>query len=147
VKKKDRTLTRILVLDTILNRLPYAVKAPFNSYQRQQEPTCLPGTSVDLLQEIYNWADRQDEHFIFWLNDLAGTRKSTITRTIARRYFKQDRLGASFFFSRGDRDINHTRKFVTTITVQLTKKSSSLHRYICEAITEHNNVTSQSLPD
>ena len=134
-------------MDTILNRLPYVVEAPFNSYQRQQEPTCLPGTRVDLLQEIYDWADRQDEHFIFWLNGLAGTGKSTIARTVARRCFEQDRLGASFFFSRGDGDVGHARKFFTTIALQLAKKSSSLHRYICEAVTEHSDVASQSLPD
>lgn len=127
--------------------MPYAVEAPFNSYQRQQEPTCLPGTRVDLLQEIYDWADRQDEHFIFWLNGLAGTGKSTIARTVARRCFKQDRLGASFFFSRGDGDVGHARKFFTTIALQLAKKSSSLYRYICEAVTEHSDVASQSLPD
>lgn len=144
---KDGTLTHILALDAILNRLPYAVKAPFNSYQRQHEPTCLPGTRVDILQEIYDWADRQDEHFIFWLNGLAGTGKSTIARTVARRFFDQDRLGASFFFSKGGGDVGHARKFFTTIAFQLAKKSSSLHRYICDAVTDHSDVANQSLQD
>jgi len=35
-----------------LDRLPCAVDAPFNSYAKQHEPTCLPDTRVDLLQEI-----------------------------------------------------------------------------------------------
>jgi hypothetical protein len=144
---KDGTLTCILALDTILNRLLYAVKALFNSYQMQQEPTCLLGTRVDLLQEIYDWADRQDKHFIFWLNGLASTGKSTIACTVACRCFEQDRLRASFFFSKGDRNVGHAHKFFTTIALQLAKKLSSLYRYICEALTEHNNVASQSLQD
>jgi hypothetical protein len=54
---------------------------------------------------------------IFWLNGLAGIGKSTITRTIARRYFKEERLGASFFFSRGGGDVSHTGKFFITIAM------------------------------
>lgn len=127
--------------------MPYAVEAPFNSNQRQHEPTCLPKTRVDLVREIYNWVDGQDERTIFWLNGLAGTGKSTIARTVARRYFDQRRLGASFFFSRGGGDAGHAGKFVTSIALQLANNISSLHQHICDAITERRNITSQSLRD
>lgn len=80
----------------MLSSLPYAVDAPFNSYQRQHEPVCLADTRVNLLREIYSWADGKDERLIFWLNGLAGTGKSTIARTVARNYFDKKRLGASF---------------------------------------------------
>ncbi|KAF2175810.1 purine and uridine phosphorylase [Zopfia rhizophila CBS 207.26] len=87
--EKSRTADEIIkekdVLDSILNRLPYAGNAPFNSYARQHEPTCLPGTRVDVLREIHEWADGQDKRCIFWLNGLAGTGKSTIARTMAPR--------------------------------------------------------------
>ncbi|KAG4427607.1 hypothetical protein IFR05_016910, partial [Cadophora sp. M221] len=94
----------------LLLHLPYATEAPFNSYIRQQESTCHPDTRVGLLQEIYDWCDGHDKRCIFWLNGLAGTGKSTIARTIARRYSEQGHLGASFFFSRGVQDpliVNH----------------------------------------
>ena len=81
----------------LLYRLPYTVEAPFNSYAKQDSPTCLPNTRVGLLEEIYNWVDSEDERCIYWLSGLAGTGKSTIARTVARRYFTQKRLGASFF--------------------------------------------------
>ncbi|KAI1676153.1 hypothetical protein KJE20_14256 [Pyrenophora tritici-repentis] len=55
-------------LENIFDRLPRAEDAPFNSYAKQHEPTCLPDTRVDLLQEIYSWADGQDERCIFWLS-------------------------------------------------------------------------------
>jgi len=64
---KDERLTRILVLDTMLNRLPYAENAPFSSYARQHEPICLPDTRVDILRDIHEWADGQDTRCIFWL--------------------------------------------------------------------------------
>ncbi|PQE28651.1 vegetative incompatibility het-e-1 protein [Rutstroemia sp. NJR-2017a WRK4] len=130
-----------------LSRLPVATNAPFNSYDRQHEPTCLPNTRVGLLQEIYEWADGQDEWCIFWLNGLAGTGKSTIARTIARNYFDQKRLGASFFFSKGGGDVAHTRKFVTSLAVQLARNIPSLQRYICDAIIERRDIASQSLRD
>jgi len=78
---------------------------------------------------------------------LAGTGKSTIARTVAYKYYEQGRLGASFFFSRGDGDISHAGKFVTSIALQLASRWPSLKDYICVAITEHNDIASQSLRD
>jgi hypothetical protein len=125
--------------------LPYAVEAPFDSYHRRHEPTCLDDTRVDLLREIYNWADEQDERYIFWLSGLAGTGKSTIARTVAREYSERKRLGASFFFSRGSGDVGHAGKFVTTIARQLATRSSSLRGYISEAVSGCNQIASQGL--
>jgi hypothetical protein len=131
----------------LLDRLPYAVEAPFNAYQRQHEPTCLPYTRVHLLREIYDWADGQDKPCIFWLNGLAGTGKSTVARTLAAKYLEMGRLGASFFFSRGGGDVGHAGKLVTSIAVQLANNIQHLKQNICGAITERSDITSQSLRD
>jgi hypothetical protein len=127
--------------------LPYAVEAPFNTYTKRHEPTCLPDTRVDLLQEIYAWADGHDKPLIFWLSGLAGTGKSTIARTVARRYFENGQLGASFFFSRGGGDVSHAGRFFTTIAAQLAKKLPSLGRHVCDALRENSDIASQSLGD
>lgn len=131
----------------MISTLPNAANAQFNAYQRQHDPTCLPNTRVDLLQDIDSWANGQDERYIFWLNGLAGTGKSTIARTVARRCLKQKRLGASFFFSRGGGDVGHAGKFVTSIAVQLASRVPSLDQYICDAIKERRDIASQSLQD
>ncbi|RYN71680.1 hypothetical protein AA0119_g13653, partial [Alternaria tenuissima] len=47
-------------LNDTLNALPTATDAPFNAFQRQHDPTCLPDTRVDLLREIHDWADGDD---------------------------------------------------------------------------------------
>ncbi|KAH8744943.1 hypothetical protein F5882DRAFT_312958, partial [Hyaloscypha sp. PMI_1271] len=112
-----------------LNSLPIAKEAPFNAYQRQHDLTCLPNTRVDLLQGIYDWAnrkDRQDKQYIFWLNGLARTGKSIISRTVARRYNEQKYLRASFFFSKGSGDVSHASKFFTSLAVQLASNVLSL---------------------
>jgi len=126
--------------------LPSAVDAPFNSYAKQNEPTCLENTRVDVLRRIYDWADGQDERCIFWLSGLAGTGKTTIARTIARQYSHKS-LAASFFFSRGGGDVGHAGKFVTSIAMQLANNVPPLRRYICEAITECRDIVTQSLRD
>jgi hypothetical protein len=93
------------------------------------------------------WADGQDERCIFWLSGLAGTGKSTIARTIARKYYEEERLRASFFFSRGGGDASHAGRFFTSIAVHLASKSPSIKRHICKAIAEHGDIASQSLRD
>ena len=127
--------------------MPYAAESPFNSNHRQHDQTCLPNTRIGLLRDISKWADGQDERFIFWLNGLAGTGKSTIARTVARRYFNQKRLGASFFFSRGGGDVDHAGKFVTSIALQLASSIPALDQQICDAIVERRDIISQSLSD
>ena len=143
----DIELTRHLDLNEALNTLPTASDARFNAYQRQHDPGCLPDTRVDLLQKIYDWADGRDERSIFWLNGLAGTGKSTIARTVARKYYDQKRLGASFFFSRDGGDVGHAGKFVTSIAWQLASSVPSLDQYVCDAIKERRDIASQSLRD
>jgi cytidylate kinase len=127
--------------------LPYAEAAPFNSFAKQNDPICLPDTRVNLLHDIYNWADGRDERGIFWLNGMAGTGKSTISRTVARRYFDQKRLGASFFFSRGGGDVGNAKKFVTSIAFQLASSIPSLDEHICDALKKRRDVIGQSLRD
>ncbi|SLM33335.1 P-loop containing nucleoside triphosphate hydrolase [Lasallia pustulata] len=147
----SRPLSEAASVDTVtkslLSHLPYAVDAPFNTYSRQHDPTCLSDTRVDLLREIYTWADGKDGRFIYWMNGLADTGQSTIARTVARNYFANCQLGASFFFLRGGGDVGHASKFFITIAVQLARKSQSLQRYIGDAVRKNADIATQSLGD
>jgi hypothetical protein len=68
-------------------------------------------------------------------------------RTVARKYFDEGILGASFFFSTGGRDVNHARKFFTTIAFQLAKKSQPLQRHIFDALRKNSEIATQPLSD
>jgi hypothetical protein len=127
--------------------LPYASQAAFNSSDKSHDSFCLPDTRFEVREEITAWADGPDERRIFWLTGMAGTGKSTIARTVARQWYEQGRLGASFFFSRGGGDVGHAGKFFTTIAWQLAHVSPALKRYICEAITKHRDIASQTLQE
>src|SRR2546421_5660832 len=78
--------------------------------------------------------------YIFWLNGMAGTGKSTIARTVASTFADDKRLGASFFFSRGAGDRGRATRFFTTLAVQLTRVLPDLKRYICDALTEYGDI-------
>ena len=66
---------------------------------------------------------------------------------MARRYFEQGRLGASFFFSRGGGDVSHAGKFVASIAVQFADNVPALYQHIYDAIAERSDIASQSLRD
>jgi NACHT domain len=127
--------------------LPIATGAAFNSYDKRDDSICLRDTRADVLAEVSTWADGRGDQGIFWLNGMAGTGKSTIARTIADRYYRQHRLGASFFFSRGGGDVGHAGKFFTTIAWQLAKSLPNLKGDICQAITEHQDIFTQTPRD
>ncbi|KAH7906503.1 hypothetical protein BJ138DRAFT_1117506 [Hygrophoropsis aurantiaca] len=93
-----------------------ATSAAFNSAHRSSPPRCLPGTRLEILKEIFEWADRMtDAGSIFWLYGMAGTGKSAIAQTVAEEYDKQHRLAASFFFSKRESERSDTQRFVPTI--------------------------------
>jgi hypothetical protein len=48
---------------------------------------------------------------IFWLKGMAGTGRSTISRTVARSLKGTNHLGASFFFKRGEGYRGYAKKF------------------------------------
>ncbi|KAH7187735.1 WD40-repeat-containing domain protein [Fusarium oxysporum] len=104
---------------TALDQLSIAEGASFDSHAQEHSPTCLLGTRVELLKDINRWVDDQNSKTIFWLNGMAGTGKSTISRSVAQMRHKYGDLGASFFFKRGEPDQGNLAKFVPTLARQL----------------------------
>jgi hypothetical protein len=71
---------------------------------------------------------------------MAGTGKSTISRTVARNFAAQNRLVASFFFKRGEGDRSKATKFFTTIASQIFQAQSKAAVAIKEAIDIEPNI-------
>ncbi|KAH7217104.1 hypothetical protein BKA60DRAFT_596745 [Fusarium oxysporum] len=106
-------------LTSTLDQLPFVAEALFNSYAEEHSPMCLPETRVQLLAEIDEWVTSSESKTIFWLNGMAGTGKSTISRTIAQRQLERDCLGANFFFKRGEASRGNMSKLIPTLARQL----------------------------
>ena len=130
-----------------LLKLPVAEGAAYNHRLWEHEDHCLPDTRVELRQQIMDWLEDTDGQCIFWLNGMAGTGKSTISRTVAWDLAEKKRLAASFFFSRGRGDISHAGQFFTTIAAQLARSLPVLRPLISNAIKEHFDIMKQGLSE
>jgi hypothetical protein len=111
----------MVLSDLALSKLPFAIGARFDSQKNDEksERECLEDTRVDLMLQIDEWAHNPIGECIFWLNGMAGTGKSTISRTVARRFHENGQLGASFFFMRGPGERGKASLLFTTIAYQL----------------------------
>jgi len=127
-----------------LGRLQIAKGAAFNSYD-DQHVECLKETRVDLLQEVKDWAKSPDGKCIFWLNGMAGTGKSTISRTAAGCLKKEHLLGASFFFKRGEEDRGTAKKLFPTLVEQLVTSIPHMLPKVQEAIEDDPHISDKVL--
>ncbi|KAL2363855.1 hypothetical protein RJZ56_003220 [Blastomyces dermatitidis] len=134
-------------LSTVLSHLPSAEGASFDSHANEGDPKCHPDTRTDILQQIFNWATDQQSQAIFWLNGMAGTGKSTISRTVAQTLSGMGFLGASFFFRRGEGDRGHAAKFFTTIIAQMVSKLPVLLEHVKKAIEADPDLVKKALTE
>ncbi|KAJ5164331.1 uncharacterized protein N7500_006161 [Penicillium coprophilum] len=119
--------------DRKLSKLPIVKTAVFDSYDPSPHEECLPGTRVEILQSIMDWVDGSSGDPFFWLNGMAGTGKSTISRSLARSMEERGILGASFFFKRGESDRANLSKFISTIARQLADVLPGLRQSFIDA--------------
>jgi hypothetical protein len=60
----------------------------------------MPGTRLDILKSIHDWANDLDGPNVFWLHGYPGTGKSAIAMTVTAQLLESGRLASSFFFKR-----------------------------------------------
>lgn len=129
----------------ILSRLPQAEGAAFDSHANENEPKCHEDTRIDLLQQINHWVDDPGGKCIFWLYGIAGTGKSTVSRTVAKRLASKGSLSASFFFKRGEGDRGNASRFFTTIVAQLAIRLPKIVPHIVSALEADPTIALKSL--
>jgi hypothetical protein len=78
---------------------------------------------------------------------MAGTGKSTISRTVAQSFADKGSLGASFFFKRGERDRSSAALLFTTIAAQLVAKVPALATDVGAAIGADRFITDKPLKE
>ncbi|KAI3011034.1 hypothetical protein CBS147346_1235 [Aspergillus niger] len=127
------------------NVLPSVQEATFDSYENQHKDECLPGTRTDTLNEIREWAWSTHGKVIFWLNGLAGTGKSTISRTVAKSFSEAQSLGASFFFERGEGDRGNAKKVFPTIARQLAITNPQLIPILHQAVYDNPGIMAKAM--
>ncbi|KAM0522542.1 hypothetical protein ACHAPE_002133 [Trichoderma viride] len=118
----------------VLSKLRVAEAATFDSSVDGEQSYCLPGTRTEVIAQIRQWSTEQNGQSIFWLNGMAGTGKSTISRTVAQLSSNNEILGASFFFKRGEGSRGRAAFLFTTIAAQLVRRLPCLAPHIREVL-------------
>lgn len=78
---------------------------------------------------------------------MAGTGKSTISRTVARRASDTKTLGATFFFKRGEGDRGTAKSLFTTIAHQLAGSLPELLPSIKQVIRDNPEIASKTMKE
>lgn len=118
----------------VLAKLPIADGAAFDSQANEHEPKCHPDTRGEVLANIYEWNKDPDARSIYWLRGMAGTGKSTISRTVAAHIHEEGIPIASYFFKRGEGDRGTASRFFPTITWQLAYRLPCLAKDIQDVL-------------
>lgn len=121
------------------------VDAMLDSFADRDETECLAGTRTDLLQRIVEWALSPSQKLVFWLRGMAGTGKSTISRTVAKAPLLKPHLSASFFFKTGEGDRGNAKKFFPTLVRQLILWNPELSPGVKNALDHDPDIASKSL--
>ncbi|KAJ5501965.1 hypothetical protein N7463_004839 [Penicillium fimorum] len=153
LKKADRMLTNIdQVMDSlnelngkmVLAELKIAEEARYNANTGEEYQECLQETRKELLRDIRSWATHPDKKPVFWLQGMAGTGKSTVSRTVARWLDNEGLLGGSFFFKKGGTDREDAKRLFTTLTKQILERLPHLQEPVKRAIKETRGIGSNN---
>ncbi|TEB30781.1 WD40 repeat-like protein [Coprinellus micaceus] len=129
VKSMERAIGR-----SFLNELKPSRMADHKYYlegkQREalRREACTPGTRVRILGDVKKWANNPESEDIFWMFGPAGSGKTTIAFTIARRFeatFDADdtiTLGGNFLCSRQFEETRLKTCIIRTLVYQLARK-------------------------
>ncbi|PVF94547.1 hypothetical protein CPB86DRAFT_636821, partial [Serendipita vermifera] len=79
---------------------------------------CMEGTRLAVLEEARRWGNDNESPQILWLNDVAGSGKSTVAKQIAHEWKLSGILAGRFFFSRDAEETRTTKLFFSTIAQQ-----------------------------
>ncbi|KAL1748397.1 hypothetical protein HDZ31DRAFT_26161, partial [Schizophyllum fasciatum] len=114
-----------LVDERILGYLPYA-----KNVQPGSTKSCSPGTRVDLLREIEDWAFDPAGRRAYFLYGAAGKGKSAIAHAVALRLREVGAQTAFFAFDRTTRDREAYQLF-PTLAAQLARRNKAYHDALC----------------
>ncbi|KAL5093219.1 hypothetical protein Trisim1_011024 [Trichoderma cf. simile WF8] len=127
-----------------LSNLPIAKGAAYNSQANEYDPRCHPRTRLNVLAGIYNWFEDPHGKCIYWLCGMAGTGKSTISRTVAEHLTERKIPCASFFFKKGEGDRGGAALLFTTIAAQLVQQLPCIVPHVRAAIEADMNISDKT---
>lgn len=99
----------------LISSLKFVPDAQFS----KSSPICLPGTRIDAINDLINWATSKESPQFMWLFGPAGKGKSSLAGSVATILKNVHQLGAFYAFRRGDSAKRKLSNVFTSIAVQL----------------------------
>ena len=106
---------------------------------------CLPGTRVDILQNLVEWLVTPSHQNIFWLAGIAGSGKSTIAATVARHFCEIRHLGSYLCFDR--KTNSEPSNVIRTLAYQLGSFDPRIGAAISNALSNNPTITISPLSE
>ncbi|RXW13954.1 hypothetical protein EST38_g11900 [Candolleomyces aberdarensis] len=104
---------RSLKRSNTFERLGGVKGAEFSNAQRGS--MCTPGSRISLLAMLLVWAKDLRSPHLFWLSGLAGTGKTTVSKTFCSQLNSRGLLGASFFCTLSELDKKDVYLIIPTL--------------------------------
>ncbi|KAL5639588.1 hypothetical protein ACGC1H_006264 [Rhizoctonia solani] len=114
-----------VVAENRLKTLSHSPSARYDSAQSSEvkRGECTPGTRVDVFSHVTGWLHNNLPGYIYWLNGMAGTGKTTIAYSLCTQLDANQRLAASFFCSRLLPECRDVNRIIPSIAYQLARYS------------------------
>jgi hypothetical protein len=98
-----------------------------------QHKLCLEGTRTKTLAAIHEWIeDPSSDHKIFYLLDVPGSGKSTVSKELCKALELKQHLLGRFFFSRDTEETKSIRHFCSTVSNAFARQSNTFMEYAAE---------------
>ena len=122
-----------------LERLRYVASA---SLDAQQRSGCMEGTRIGVLSELFSWSLDADAPRVFWLNGMAGTGKSAITRSFCHFLRRNDLLGGTFFCSReGSADRGDVARILPTLAWSFARRDEDYKSALLDTLDKNPDIS------
>ena len=110
---------------------------PVNSHAYHVE-RCMEGTREEVLEKIKKWLDDDTTtKNMLWIQGSPGSGKSAIASSLTSHLQAQGRLGAWFFFRRGDSALSDPVSMWRTIAAQLANHDDDVASHIRRSLKEN----------
>ncbi|KAJ2929874.1 hypothetical protein H1R20_g7217, partial [Candolleomyces eurysporus] len=129
-----------------------AAGAIHDSAERSDAPKCHPETRVAVQDDLYSWIVDDDGDLdrpkkMKWVTGPAGTGKTAVMGSLAKRCKADGVLAATFFFASWSASIGRRRKtaFIATIAHQLAQHREDLQNAISHAFEKNPGVLEKNI--
>ncbi|KAG8709513.1 hypothetical protein FRC11_005481 [Ceratobasidium sp. 423] len=133
------TVVDELAAENRLAKLSLAQSAQYDSAQalEVERGECTPGTRIGVFETIFEWMDDPSSGYVYWLNGMAGTGKTTIAYSLCAQLAAKHRLAASFFCSRTFPECRNVSLIIPFIAYQLARFSRPFRFELLQVLEEN----------